>query len=455
MTDTDRITVYEDNPRYWQYKGKPVLLLGGSDLDNLFRIPNLAEHLDLLQSAGGNYVRCTMSTHASWFYPFEKVAEPYIVAHYDLGQWNEEYWERFEEALKLAWERDIIVQIEIWGTFDYYRGYWDRQSFNPKNNVNYDVESSGLPVVVDSHPIKAENPFFWSVPEEHDNAIVLKYQRRFVDKLLDYALPYPNVLYCMDNETSVTPKWGAYWSEYIKARAAREGVLVHTTEMWDPHDLSHQMHKATFDHPETYSFVEVSQNNHQRGETHWKNAQKARASIYPPRPMSNVKIYGSDEPYKDAPADARDGRGGLFGRTRDGIERFWRNIFGGHAACRFHRPPSGIGLTPKAQAQIRSMRMLTDRMDIFSCEPHNDLLSNRKENAAYAMANPGCEYAVYFPNGEAVDIDLGAAEGELQAAWLDIAKSAWAREHTVPGGSVVTLSPPAKGYWAVLIDRGE
>lgn len=63
-------------------------------------------------------------------------------------------------------------------------------------------------------------------------------------------------------------------------------------------------------------------------------------------------------------------------------------------------------------------------MDVFSRELHNDLLSNREENTAYAMANPGSEYAVYFRDGEAVDIDLDAVEGDLQAAWLDIAKSA-------------------------------
>ena len=44
----DRIRPYSENPMYWQYKGKPILLLGGSKDDNLFQIPDLKEHLDLL-----------------------------------------------------------------------------------------------------------------------------------------------------------------------------------------------------------------------------------------------------------------------------------------------------------------------------------------------------------------------------------------------------------------------
>ena len=42
-------------------KGEPILLIGGSVEDNLFQIPNLKEHLELLKSVGGNYVRSTMS----------------------------------------------------------------------------------------------------------------------------------------------------------------------------------------------------------------------------------------------------------------------------------------------------------------------------------------------------------------------------------------------------------
>lgn len=72
----NRIQIYKENPRYWQYKGKPVLLIGGSVDDNLFQIPNLKEHLELLKSVGGNYVRSTMGwTEPGDVPPFKKVSE--------------------------------------------------------------------------------------------------------------------------------------------------------------------------------------------------------------------------------------------------------------------------------------------------------------------------------------------------------------------------------------------
>ena len=60
--EADRIQPYPPNPCYWQDKGAPVLLRGGSVEDDLFQIAAIAAHLDLLQAVGGNYFRCTTSS---------------------------------------------------------------------------------------------------------------------------------------------------------------------------------------------------------------------------------------------------------------------------------------------------------------------------------------------------------------------------------------------------------
>jgi len=436
--DADRIQPCPANPAYFQYRGKPVLLLGGSVEDNLFQVPDIVEQLDLLANAGGNYVRCTMSSRDDGnVWPFERDAATGL---YDLDRPGEEFWRRFATFLDLTARRDIIVQIEVWATFDFYRDCWDANPFNPRNNVNYTASTSGLPEAVGTHPTKTENNFFWSVPAENNQPVVLKYQRAFVDKLLSISLDHGHVLYAMDNETSVTPAWGAYWSEYIKSAARGRGLAVETTEMWDPHDLSDPMHANTIDHPETYSFVDLSQNNHQKGQAHWDNAAAARDRVAAAglRPMTNVKIYGADT--------------GRFGDDRDGQERFWRNIFNGFASARFHRPPSGLGISPAARAHVKSLRMLTDAIDPLASRPANDLLADRAENAAYCFANPPASWAVFFPDGGGVTLDTSAAEGPLQLRWLDILQSTWRDPDTIPGAANVRLKCPAAGYWAVLVE---
>ena len=75
MRNEHRIQPYAAAPRYWQYKGRPVLLLDGSKDDNLFQIPDLREHLDELSGVGGNCIRNTMSDRRDFgfeVYPFKQ-----------------------------------------------------------------------------------------------------------------------------------------------------------------------------------------------------------------------------------------------------------------------------------------------------------------------------------------------------------------------------------------------
>lgn len=436
--DAVRIQPYHKNRYYWQYHGRPVLLLGGSVEDNLFQTPHLKQQLDRLKAAGGNYVRNTMSSRDKGnVWPFRKVGDKY-----DLNQWNVEYWKRFETFLRETARRDIFVQIEIWATFDYYRDPWFEQNpFCPKNNINYTAKQSGLKNRVNSHPLRLKNPFVRSVPSEQNLKTVLNYQRRFVAEILEHSLKYDHVLYCMDNETAASPAWSKYWVRFIRERAAAAGTKVETTEMLDPWNIQDVKHNRMFHHPELYTFVDISQNNHNKGERHYLNALKRRRQIRKrPRPMNNVKIYGADT--------------GRYGKARDGIERFWRNIFCGLASARFHRPDSGLGLSALAQQNIRSARQITAAFDLFSCNPHNDLLANRAPNEAFCLANPGREYAVYFPGAGDVQLNFpGRQDQAYRLRWYAIDHGKWSSTRSLSAKTTLRLQTPGRGQWAAIITR--
>ncbi|HAI14036.1 MAG TPA: hypothetical protein DCM28_20190, partial [Phycisphaerales bacterium] len=108
--NTHRIQPDTQNPAYWQYKQKPIVLIGGSVEDNLFQIDNLRQHLQLLKDSGGNYIRCTMSDrdpgNSRAFHQRDD-------GKFDLTQPGKEYWNRFANLLKWTAELDIIVQIEV------------------------------------------------------------------------------------------------------------------------------------------------------------------------------------------------------------------------------------------------------------------------------------------------------------------------------------------------------
>lgn len=441
--EENRIKPWSENPWYWQYKNKPVMLLGASSDDNLFQWPAemLIPHLDSMKAVGANYVRNTMSDRQDRgfeLYPFTKLEN----GKYDLDNLNDDYYNRFDFFLKETEKRDIIVQIEVWDRFDYARENWIPHPFNPKNNVNYTAEESGLDLEYPDHPGQNKQPFFFTTPKQQNNELLLKYQKSRVDKMLEISLKYDHVLYCMDNETSADEEWGIFWADFIKNKSKKAGKEICITEMWDAWDLTSDQHKRTFDHPERYNFCDVSQNNQKKGQEHWDNFQWVRKYISSqPRPLNTVKTYGAD--------------GGTHGNTKDGIERWWRHVLGGAASARFHRPPSGLGLSPLSMNCVKVAREVEGSAKFWALKAGNDLLSNREENEAYLTSKPGEIYVVFFTDGGEVDLDLTGFDKQFKIKWFDIRKSGLINDSKFSGGKIVNLNAPGKLEWVALITEAK
>ena len=176
------------------------------------------------------------------------------------------------------------------------------------------------------------------------------------------------------------------------------------------------------------------------GQTHYDRIiwmrERLLSSEAGPRPMNNVKVYGRPRPRN--PAEL-----GLS------LDRWWQNIFGGCASTRFHRPDSGLGLNDTAQQMIRAARTFTDGFDIFRCSPRPDLLSERGENEAYCLANPGLAYALYFPAGG--DVVLRTEGGPFTLRWLEPQTAAFGSAEQVDAGVVHLRTPDRSRIWLSLL----
>jgi len=449
MLEKDRIQVYEKNPHYWQYKGKPILLISGSDEDNLFNHPALmAQNFNILEEVGGNYIRSTLSSRG------EGNARPFLQkdGKFDLDQFNPEFFRRLEKSCQEGEKRDIIVQIELWATYDFCRDYWLSDPWNPANNINYSTENTHLRTD-SNYSRERENQPFFQTPRNNDT-VVLKYQEAFIRKVLDVTLPYPNVLYCLDNETKAPPEWVLYWGKFIKEESEKRGVLINLTEMYDELDITGDNNRIVSGHPEYFSYTDVSQNNWQVGQRHYDRLIRFRENLAEQpggvRPMNNVKVYGRTIWTK--PMD-----------THVNLDRWWQNIFAGCAGTRFHRPEFfffgpkdyyGIGLGVLAQTHIRAGRKFTSAFDIFSCEPRPDLLSGAGDGVAYLLANPGQTYAVYFPKGGKATVKLESGDGAYILRWFHVETAEFMDAQTLPVSASVDLEAPSTDkIWLALIER--
>lgn len=425
-----------------------MLLLGASNNDNLFQDKDCLEQLDLLATVGGNYIRNTMSDRDSGnLKAFAMNAD----GMYDLSKWNEDYWSKFEAMLKRASKHGIIVQIEIWDRFDHTDSYpynkagelrdlWQEDPYNPKNNINYTEDETNFAERYDEHPGTNKHSFFHSVPALQNCLPVLKYQQAFVLKLLSISLKYDNVLYCMDNETNEAEAWSTYWAKFIKDHSG--GKKVPVTEMWDHWNVSSDMHKRTIDHPELYDFVDLSQNSHNTGHKNWITVHNVLEDIRKkPRPVNSTKIYGRD--------------GGKWNdrgiNTSHAIHTMCRNIMGGFASSRFHRPYEGLGLSDPALICILTIREIEKFVKIWELDMISDLTpENGKE--AYLRGRDGEAYLLYLPEGGKAELKLGSNGGAYTLRWIDTADARWRNESTVQGASSIELdSHVNKSCFALLV----
>lgn len=475
------IRPYAQNPMYWQYKGRPALLFGGSDRDNIFHWAGegnrLTDHLDLLTSCGGNYVRCTMSSREytehgyRWDllpYPFKKLPG----GKYDLDQWDQRYWDKLRTLLHETGKRDIIVQLEVWDMWnesgdseDAEGGLgWYCSPWNPNNNVNYDWQDSPL---LTRGKTEFYNPFFRAVMT--NDPVLVPYQRKFVGRLVDECLAFDHVLFQIDNESGIDLAVGEYWAKFIGERATVANKMVYVCDSRNFHRPSKYVTtvfqgwknpeiRAIITHPDVYSFCDISQNNGNTGQDQYDNLvwYISKVKQFGKRPVNHTKCYhfnwptGGDYATRTSPSDAEAGA------------KFWRAVFGGAASIRFHRhtpsyKPDGIregfGLTPEGQVHIKSMRMFVESVNIFAMNPENGVLDERDRNEAYALVNPEGEYAVYFTgDGDGrVNIDLTAVTRSLAETWLDVLGNRWTSTRTIEGGKVHTLGCPDSGQWVVVL----
>ncbi|GMV91809.1 MAG: hypothetical protein AMXMBFR82_15870 [Candidatus Hydrogenedentota bacterium] len=435
----DRVRPYEADPQYWQYKGEPVLLLGGSKTDHIFLLDDLESHLDEIVAAGGNYVRCTMSQREG------AALKPHRLLPdntFDLDQWNDDYWNRFDRCLELCAARNIIVQIELWDRFDYSQKEWAASAWRPANNVNYTGEETGF---ADAYPEPAhrdKQPFFFTVPgiPQYNKryARILSYQEAFAEKVLQHALPHGNVLYCISNEGSAPAEWSAHWAQLIHDRARQAGVSAFVTEMLDGARL-----EPVVSRPDLYTFVEGSkvlgprrQAWAPKGEGQWQMTLDTFAAMGDAkRPINAVKIITNEDAEQD-----------VYSR-----QKLWRGLMAGMAAIRFHRAPAGSALNDSAKACIRAARLVEAQVKFWELAPRLDLLSDRDVDEAYLRATPGHGYVMYFPNGGEVTIDLSRERETLSGYWIEVGAGEQREVFAVDGGAPVSIAAPGKADWALVL----
>ncbi len=442
------------NPRYFTCDGETAVYLTGShNWCNLQDIGLAAtppfpydEYLDFMVSHHHNFMRLWMFeqperacwTEARLFFdplPWARPG-PGLAADgkpkFDLGAWNEAYFERLRRRVLQAGERGVYCAVMLfqgWSLSVTGKGLdpWVVHPFNGQNNVNG--------VDVPFHGWDNEND-----PSLHSlhNPRVLACQEAYVRKVIDTVNDLDNVLYEVINEGG-SLAWQIHIVDYVhsyeRGKAKQHPVGITSGTPW--------LRNAPIVASPADWYSPVNQPN-------WWNRQD----------FAYVEDYRRDPP----PADGRKvslpdtdhlwGHGGnpvwvwkCFTRGHNPIFMDpWQSLYLGAteeiAGWSF---TGGISKDqrdyPDWEPTRRAMgdtRRFAEKVDLAKMTPRPEICSTR-----YCLANPGEEYLVYLPEGGHVTLDLCEARGSFSVEWFipQLGRSLAGGRPLAGGDYAVTTAP--------------
>ncbi len=207
-------TVCPSNPHYFQYQGKPILLITsdqhyGAVIDRDF---DYAKFLNYLADNGMNLTRIypggyfeapdefiadnPLGPHPGrqilpWARSTEPGAHPDLAEpgqpsyKFDLDKWNPEYFARLKAYVELARQKDIIVEIAFFNAM--YEVSWPLMPLFHRNNLNNVGHYEG-------------KDFWLFTTAGPRNADVMERQEAYIAKITRELNPYDNVIFDICDE---------------------------------------------------------------------------------------------------------------------------------------------------------------------------------------------------------------------------------------------------------------
>jgi hypothetical protein len=433
------LRVSEINPRYFtDATGKAILLTGSHTWNNLAdmgpteppQVFDFDKQLDWMEQYGHNFMRMwtwelliwdTASTrperwdrepeiHRVYPHVYERTGPGTAVdgkPKFDLTKFNPVYFQRLRTRLEKAAARNIYVSVMLFEGWGLQRvpNAWENHPFHPANNINgIDANANGDSTGVEVHELV--------------NPEIVKMHERYVRKVIDTVNDLDNIVYEISNEnhTASTP------FQYHMIN------LIHDYEQSKP-----KQHPVGM----TYQLIGGTNKDLFNSPADWISPNKDGGYRGDPPANDGRKVILSDTDH-------------LWG-TGGNQAWVWKSFCRGLNPI-FMDPYDGAVLGIPYDEQWKTIRAsqgyvrcFAERMGLIHMTPQNSLAST-----GYCLANPGEEYLSYLPYGGAVEIDLSAANGELNVEWFNPNTGETRSAQSITGGGRQTLQSPFGDDDAVL-----
>ncbi|MBW6536415.1 MAG: hypothetical protein K0B11_15505 [Mariniphaga sp.] len=434
------IRPWPQNPHYLTWGDAPVFPLGATgyhswtpisrpnEVDFTEQLNRLAKVMDEIGSPHVcGFVRCLPYDPMNHMHDgtVSKVLQPWLRlddGRYDLEQFEPAWEECLRAFLNAAFERRIVVSLEVWDDWSVTRGPggaydpgeqygWNGHPFNPKNNVNYDES------VFPAGTAECNAPFYNTISGDPKNETVLNLQKKYVNHLLSIATRFPNIIVNVSNESRANLEWSRFWAKYIRGRLPAHfmiGEMPSTNRKDGGGECEYEFSPLTLCTDPLYDFVDIAQgvSGHEFGDPKQQAAGGGQRIFQYYQAMDKA---GTQRPLIVSKDYSRDENGGDL--------VLWSRFVSGAASARYHRP---AGDNPESvidfqhEAIGRLGRFIAE-IPYWQMHPNPGIILKLPEGAgANVLADPAsvCVVQLIGAPGSG-SVELGLQPGTWIVRWID------------------------------------
>ena len=425
------------NPRYLEYQGKPILLIGGGehygavlnlDFDYRRYLNTLeAEGIKLTRLFTGSYVEkpgafgiqhnTLAPAPGKFICPWARsTTSGYVNGgnQFDLERWDEAYFQRMKDFMNLAAQKGVIVELVFFSSL-YGDDGWRFSPLHPDNNIN-------LEQAVDRFKVHTL-----------DNGPLLKYQEQLVRKLVRELNAFDNLYYEIQNEpwADLTDSVGIVMPSLSPTDFKIPGFFFkNRIDLAKPASLEWQAKIAAIVRDEETGLPKkhlIAQNYCNHGfPLAVVDTNVDIINFHYVIPEAAALNYGHERPVS---CDET----GFFGSNTEVYRKqLWHFALSGGAIWNHldysffvgKENGTGINQAPGAgstllRSQFRFLREFMESFCLPEMAPMDWLAANTTGARARVMGCAYGEYAVYLTGGRGCNLRMYLPRGEYKVKWID------------------------------------
>ncbi len=453
------IRLHPDNPRYFEYKGQPlVLITSGEHYGSVLNLDfDFNRYFETLEADGLNLTRVFTGSYVEQPGAFgierntlapapDRFLAPWPRTdqgghgdggnRFDLTRFNPAYIERMHQFLDAASRHGVIVELVLFSSI-YGDEQWAVNPFHPGNNISGldGATRQAVNTLVDNPALPHQEALVRHLVRElnrHDNLYYEIQNEPWADHHAAGQVMYP---YWVDrqawpNRVEIPTEKAIDWQRHIarvitdeEAKLPGKHLIAQNLANFRlaarPADLAPEVSILNFH----YAFPEaVSWNRQFRG------------------------VIGCNETGFAGPDEATYRRqawafllsgGGLFNNLDYSFSV-------GHETGDDHQPSSPGGGGALLRRQLGVLSRFLNRFDLVALRPDHDVVTAAPGAHVHCLSARGHQYAIYLQGRSPVLLTLALPPGSYQAEWLNVLNGRILKtESALSKAGSITLQSPA------------